>query len=153
MSCVNPFAPGLDTSVEGLELLGDQKTIEGVFQNFRYSYTFKDTAVYSRLLDENFVFVYRDYDKGQDISWGKIDEMRATYGLFRNAQNLDLVWNNIIIDTGDSVYRNIVRGFNLTITFNPADIVRIDGRANFIFQRNSPNQPWLIVFWRDESNY
>ncbi len=152
-SCVNPFAPGLDTSAEGSELLGDQKTIEGVFQNFRYAYTFKDTAVYSRLLDENFVFVYRDYDKGQDVSWGKIDEMRATYGLFRNAQNLDLIWNNIVVDAGDSVYRNVVRGFNLTITFNPADIIRIDGRANFILQRSSPNQPWLIVFWRDESNY
>jgi len=153
VACVNPFAPGLDKSTEGSELLGDQTTIEGVFQNFRYAYTFKDTAVYSRLLDENFVFVYRDYDKSQDVSWGKIDEMRATYGLFKNAQNLDLIWNNIVVDVGDSVYRNVVRGFNLTIAFNPADIIRIDGRANFILQRSSPSKPWLIVFWRDESNY
>ncbi len=152
-SCVNPFAPGLDKSSEESELLGDQRTIEGVFQNFRYAYTFKDTAVYSRLLDENFVFVYRDYDKGQDVSWGKVDEMRATYGLFRNTQNLDLIWNNIIVDSGDSLYRNVVRSFNLTVTFNPADIVKIDGRANFILQRRSPSEPWLIVFWRDESNY
>ncbi len=153
LSCVNPFAPGLDRSAEELELLKDQRTIEGVFQNFRYAYVFKDTAVYSRLLDENFVFVYRDYDKGQDISWGKVDEMKATYGLFRNTQNLDLIWNNIIVDSGDSLYRNVVRSFNLTITFNPADIVRIDGRANFILQRRGLEEPWLIVFWRDESNY
>lgn len=153
LSCVNPFAPGLDKSSEELELIQDQRTIEGVFQNFRYAYVFKDTAVYSRLLDQNFVFVYRDYDKGQDVSWGKVDEMRATYGLFRNTQNLDLIWNNIIVDSGDSLYRNIVRSFNLTITFNPADIVRIDGRANFILQRRTPEEPWLIVFWRDESNY
>lgn len=153
LSCVNPFAPGLDKGSGELELLGDQRTIEGVFQNFRYAYIFKDTSVYNRLLDENFVFVYRDYDKGQDVSWGKVDEMRATYGLFRNTQNLDLIWNNIIIDSGDSVYRNVVRGFNLTITFNPADIVKIDGKANFILRRNSLSDPWLIVFWRDESNY
>jgi hypothetical protein len=153
LSCVNPFAPGLDRNTEEIELLQDQRTIEGVFQNFRYAYVFKDTVVYSRLLDENFVFVYRDYDKGQDISWGKVDEMRATYGLFRNTQNLDLIWNNIIVDSGDSLYRNVVRSFNLTITFNPADIVRIDGRANFILQRRTPEEPWLIAFWRDESNY
>ncbi len=153
LSCVNPFAPGLDEKFEEFDLLGDQRTIEGVFQNFRYAYTFKDTAVYSRLLDENFVFVYRDYDKGQDISWGKVDEMRATYGLFRNTQNLDLIWNNIIIDSGDSLYRNVVRSFNLTVTFNPADVVKIDGRANFILKRQSPTDPWLILFWRDESNY
>lgn len=152
-SCVNPFAPGLDTSEEESALLGDQRTIEGVFQNFKYAYVFKDTSVYSKLLDENFVFVYRDYDKGQDISWGKVDEMRATYGLFRNTQNLDLIWNNIIVDSGDSLYRNVVRSFNLTVTFNPADIVKVDGKANFILRRNSPSEPWLIVFWRDESNY
>ncbi|CUS99398.1 hypothetical protein [Candidatus Kryptobacter tengchongensis] len=109
LSCVNPFAPGLDKGSGESELLGDQRTIEGVFQNFRYAYIFKDTSVYNRLLDENFVFVYRDYDKGQDVSWGKVDEMRATYGLFRNTQNLDLIWNNIIIDSGDSVYRNVMK--------------------------------------------
>jgi hypothetical protein len=153
LSCVNPFAPGLDTSDEESVLLGDQRTIEGVFQNFKYAYVLKDTSVYSKLLDENFVFVYRDYDKGQDISWGKVDEMRATYGLFRNTQNLDLIWNNIIVDSGDSLYRNVVRSFNLTVTFNPGDIVKVDGKANFILQRSSPSEPWLIVFWRDESNY
>lgn len=153
LSCINPFAPGLDKSKEEIELIQDQRTIEGLFQNFRYAYVFKDTAVYSRLLDENFVFVYRDYDKGQDVSWGKVDEMRATYGLFRNTQNLDLIWNNIIVNSGDSLYRNVVRSFNLTITFNPADIIRIDGRASFILQRQNPNDPWLIAFWRDESNY
>jgi len=153
LSCVNPFAPGLDTSGEESVLLGDQRTIEGVFQNFKYAYVLKDTSVYSKLLDENFVFVYRDYDKGQDISWGKVDEMRATYGLFRNTQNLDLIWNNIIVDSGDSLYRNVVRSFNLTVTFNHGDIVKVDGKANFILQRSSPSEPWLIVFWRDESNY
>ena len=152
-SCVNPFAPRLDTESKSAELLGDQRTIEGVFKNFKYAYTFKDTTIYGKLLSSDFVFVYRDYEKGQDVSWGRTDEMRATYGLFKNTQNLDLVWNNIVAMTGDSVYVNVIRSFNLTVTFNPTDIVRIDGKANFILRRKSPDEPWLIVFWRDESNY
>lgn len=52
--------------------------------------------------------------------------MKVTHGLFENSQRLDLVLNNIITISSDS--SNIVRSFNLTITFNPTDIVFIDGR-------------------------
>ncbi len=75
--------------------------------------------MYGQLLDPNFVFVYRNYDLSIDVTWGRDDEMRTTYGLFQNAQKLDLIWNNIISTAADSTHVNVVRGFNLTLMFNP----------------------------------
>jgi hypothetical protein len=110
--------------------------------------------VYGRLLDDGFIFVYRDYDLGVDVSWGREEDMRSTYGLFQNAQKLDLIWNNIVSTTAtDSNQVNVVRGFNLTLVFNPSDIERIDGYANLTFARQKVTDPWKIVRWRDESNY
>jgi hypothetical protein len=79
--------------------------------------------------------------------------MRSTFGLFRNAQMLDLIWNNIISTSAESTSVNVVRSFNLTLVFNPSDIERIDGLANLTLQRNRVTDPWRIVRWRDESNF
>lgn len=147
--CLNPFAPGRDDSPAASTC--DPFSIDGIFRCFQAAYTFRDTTVYGRLIDADFVFVYRDYDLGIDVTWGRDDEMRTTYGLFQNAQKLDLIWNNIISMTPDST--NVVRGFNLTITFNPTDIERIDGYANLTLRRAQQDGPWTIVRWRDESNF
>ncbi len=150
-SCLNPFAPGRDDLPA--ESACDPMSITGIFRCFQSAYTFRDTSVYGQLLASDFVFVYRDYELGIDVTWGRDDEMRTSYGLFRNAQKLDLIWNNIISSSQDSIQTNIVRGFNLTITFNPTDIERIDGYANLTFSRLRPDEPWKIVRWRDESNF
>jgi len=76
--------------------------------------------------------------------------MKVTYGLFQNTQRLDLIWNNIISMTGDSSV--IVRSFNLTITFNPTDIIYVDGRVNLELKKNNQDK-WKIVRWTDESNF
>ncbi len=149
--CINPFAPGRDDSPA--EPACDPHTIEGAFRCFQAAYTFRDTTVYGQLIDPEFIFVYRDYDQGIDVTWGRDDEMRTTYGLFENTQKLDLVWNNIVSTSAESTQVNVVRGFNLTLVFNPADIERVDGYANLTFQRDRPTDPWKIVHWRDESNY
>jgi hypothetical protein len=47
----------------------------------------------------------------------------------------------------------IVRGFNLTVTFNPGDIEIVDGYANLTFMRDNENNFWKLVYWRDESNF
>jgi hypothetical protein len=150
-SCINPFAPGRDETPG--ESTCDPHTIDGVFQCFRAAYSFRDTTLYGQLLDPNFVFVYRNYDLGIDVTWGRDDEMRTTYGLFQNAQKIDLIWNNIISSTTDSGMVTVVRGFNLTIVFNPSDVEWIDGYANLIFERAHVSDPWRIVRWRDESNF
>ena len=149
--CINPFAPGRDNSPG--ESTCDPHTIEGTFQCFRAAYTFRDTTVYGQLLDPQFIFVYRNYDLGVDVTWGRDDEIRTTFGLFQNTQKVDLIWNNIISSSADSTRVNIVRGFNLTIVFNPSNIERVDGYANLTFERNRISDPWRIIRWRDESNF
>lgn len=149
-SCDNLFSPKLDTSSPS-SILTDQKTIEGVFQNFQYSYTFKDTTVYGNLLAENFIFTYRDYETGFDVSWDRPTEMKTTNGLFNNTQRLEVIWNNIIYQSGDSLNYVVKRGFSLTVTFNANDIISIAGFADFTLARPTADDKWKIVKWRDES--
>jgi hypothetical protein len=149
--CINPFAPGRDDSPG--ESACDPHTVDGAFQCFRAAYSFRDTTLYGQLLDPNFVFVYRNYDLSIDVTWGRDDEMRTTYGLFQNSQKIDLIWNNIISSAAESTRVTVVRGFNLTIVFNPNDVERIDGYANLTFERSSVSDSWKIVRWRDESNF
>jgi hypothetical protein len=152
----NPFAPGLDDSSDNTtKLLSDQKTSDGIFQNLKYAYTLRDTSIYGQLLDANFTFVYHDYDRGVDATWGRDEEMRTTYGLFQNAQRLDILWNDIVSSSVDSTNTKVMikRGFNLTVTFNPSDIVYVDGYVNLTLERMKADDPWMIVRWDDESNF
>lgn len=135
----------------GSSAISDLTSVDGVFKNLQYAYTFKDTTIYGDLIANNFSFIYRDYDLGFDVSWGRDDEMKVTYGLFQNSQRLDLIWNNILLISSDS--SNIVRSFNLTITFNPTDIVVVDGKVNLSLQKNQSTNKWAINKWIDESNY
>jgi hypothetical protein len=150
--CKNPFAPGLDTSPA--KALCDPTTVEGLFRCVQVAYTFKDTTVYAPLLDERFVFRYIDYDNGNiPVSWGRDAELQSTFNLFQNAQRIDLIWNNIISESGDSASYNIVRGFNLTVTLNPAEIFPVSGYANVTLKPPSGSTAWKIVDWKDESNF
>jgi len=151
--CKSPFAPSLDNGESTGSAAGDLTKIEGVFQNLQYAYTFRDTSIYGRVLSDNFLFSYRDYDLSFDISWSREEEMKVTHGLFQNAERLDLIWNNIIASTEDSSEANIVRGFNLTITFNPTDIVRVDGRVNLNLKKETSSGKWKLTRWIDESNF
>ncbi len=105
------------------------------------------------MISSDFIFTYRDYDQGFDVTWGRDEEMKTTYGLFQNSQRLDLIWNNIVLSSEDSLSANIVRGFNLTITFNPTDVIRLDGRVNLSLRKNFSTGKWEIIRWIDESNF
>ena len=48
---------------------------------------------------------------------------------FKILRDIDLIWNNIILSSVDTLSANIVSGFNLTITFNPTDVIRLDGQS------------------------
>ena len=155
VSC-NPFAPGLDANLDqGSSILGDPATIDGIFQNMKYAYTFRDTTIYGQLINSDFSFVYTDYDRGVQVTWGRNEEMQTTRGLFQNVQRLDLVWNNIIALSTDSLnlHASVSRNFNLTVTFNPSDNPRIDGYATLALVRSDPQKPWQIVRWLDQSNF
>ncbi len=151
-SCFNPFAPKIDTSNTNQNILSDQKTIEGVFQNFKYAYTFKDTAIYGGLLADNFVFTYFDYDLGAEVSWDRPTDMKTTNGLFINTQSLNLIWNNIVFQEGDSLFVDVKRSFNLTITFNPNDIINFYGFVDLTLTRPTASDVWRILRWKDLTN-
>lgn len=154
VGCFNPFAPAWeDNQISSSGLISDQTDIEGVFKNFQYAYTFKDTTIYGGLLSDNFVFVYRDYEKGFDVSWGRDEDVRITYLLFNSVQKIDLIWNNIISSSVDSSQAIVIRGFNINFIFNPTDIIRVDGRVNLTLEKNKATNKWMITRWRDESNF
>jgi len=154
LSCKNPFAPKLATEESSSTgFLADQKTIDGLFQNFVYSYTFKDTSVYSQLIGPSFTFVYRDYDNAEDVAWGRDVEMRSASMMFQLVNSLVLIWNNTYSVDSTDVHAVITRGFDLTVAFNPADIEDVSGNAYFVLDRASTSDPWTITLWRDESNF
>ncbi len=150
--CFNPFSPSLDTSTSEENIISDQKTIEGVFQNFKYAYSFKDTSIYGQTLDPEFVFSYFDYEVGVNVSWDRATDMRTTEGLFSNSQELRLIWNNIIYQEGDSLTVDVKRSFNLSITFNPNDIINFNGFVDMQLRRPTINDKWKIRIWKDMTN-
>jgi hypothetical protein len=151
-SCLNPFSPKIDNSTNNQNILSDQKTVEGVFLNFKYAYTFKDTSIYGQLLAEDFVFTYYDYDLGVEVSWDRPTDMKTTNGLFQNTQDLTLIWNNIVFQEGDSLFVDVKRSFNLTITFNPNDVINFFGFADLTLARNNASEIWRIKRWKDLTN-
>jgi len=153
-SCTNPFAPELREG-DGLDLVvSDQLTVEGVFQNWRYSYIFKDTLVYGRLLHPDFSFSYTDFE--DDVPVERIlvrqEDMIVTSRLFNNTNNIDLIWNDAILSYGDSIQRTVSRSFNLQVYFDASYTERVQGRATVQLIRNTSQEPWLILKWVDESN-
>ena len=150
-SCFNPFAPAVDETIgQETGIISDRSNIEGIFTNLRYAYMLKDTLVYSQLLADDFIFEYMDYDRNVSVSWGRTEEMQVTYGLFQNTERLDLVWNEINSITGDST--RVSRTFILNITFNPTDIVYINGRVDLQLIKGMDNR-WQILRWEDTANY
>jgi hypothetical protein len=149
-SCENIFAPKIDNTTSS-PIISDQSTVDGVYQNFKYAYTFKDTSVYSNLFTDDFIFTYRDYALGYDVSWDKPTEMRTTNGLFQNSQKLEIIWNNIVLQVGDSLHQTIKRSFNLTITFNPSNVIRLNGFADMSLIKNTTDSKWRMYKWKDES--
>jgi hypothetical protein len=154
LSCDNPFAPSLREGDNGGLVVSDQMNVEGVFQNWRYSYILKDTLVYGRLLHPDFTFSYTDFEDDVPVERVLVrqEDMLVTSRLFNNTGNIDLVWNDAVLDYGDSLSRTVSRGFNLQIFFDATYSERIQGRATVNLVRRNPNEIWQILRWVDESN-
>ncbi|HYQ87808.1 MAG TPA: hypothetical protein VES59_11250 [Bacteroidota bacterium] len=152
LSCLNPFAPRLNTELES-QTCSDLTKVENIFCSFRNAYSFRDTTIYGTLIASDFTFIYTDYDRAVDVSWGREDEMKVTYGLFQNVQSLTLIWNAEIPLSISDTLETIERGYNLTVAFNPSDVIRVDGYADLTFVRPSATGSWKIARWRDRSNF
>jgi len=154
ISCLNPFAPKLTYSLEaGDFVVTQQQSPEEVLQNFKVAYTFRDSLLYSDLLDTGFVFVYFDPNEGTSgrfVSWGRATDLRTTGRLFRHFQVINLVWNTTIYGWQNEETCGLSKGFNLTLIGENSDF-NLSGRAVFSF-RKCKDKKWRITRWKDESD-
>lgn len=153
-ACWNPFAPRLTDSLEGSDLiLTEQRTPEDVLQNFKVAYAFRDSLLYSDLLDTAFQFVYYDPNEGasgQFVSWGRDVDLRATGRLLRHVQIADLVWRSTLSETSGETNASISKGFDLTLVAEDFDVT-LSGRARFEF-RKCGDEKWRILRWTDDTD-
>ena len=153
LSCFNPFAPQLTRSLESVDLIvTQQQSPEDVLQNFKVSYIFRDSLLYSDLLDTAFVFAYYDPEagtSGQIVSWNRDTDLRTTGRLFRHFHVIDLVWNSTITEDINESTGEMSKQFDLTLVSDDADY-HVTGRAVFSFRKCWDNR-WRITHWDDVS--
>jgi len=153
VSCFNPFAPELTRSLESVDLIvTQQQSPEEVLQNFKVAYIFRDSLLYSDLLDTAFVFAYYDPEagtSGQIVSWNRDTDLRATGRLFRHFHVIDLIWNSTISENINENTGEVSKQFDLTLVSNETDY-HVTGRAVFSFRRCWDNR-WRITHWDDVS--
>lgn len=152
--CVNPFAPRLTDSLEASDLIiTAQRTPEEVLQNFKIAYTFRDSLLYSDILDTAFLFVYYNPEEGTSgrfVSWGREEDLLTTGRMFRHFQVIDLVWHETIYENVEQDFGEMSKGFDLTL-MGEQDAYTITGRAVFSF-RQCGDEKWRITRWKDESD-
>lgn len=148
--CVNPFAPKLKDIGKTTDLiLTEQKSPDGLLQNFKYAYVFKDSLIYRDLLDESFQFLYLDTEKNIWDNWDKETDIKTTTGLFRYFRNIDLQWNstNYMEYDSDSTEVELSKSFILILD----NEIRIIGDALFRLKKDGMNGVWYIKQWIDKS--
>jgi hypothetical protein len=149
-NCNNPFAPGIaDENTPGSALLTQQKTPEEVLDNFKYAYTYKDSLVYSEVLDSTFIFISTNYNEypPTPIEWGRDTELRTTARMFRYFNTLELVWNTLTqLDTTQATPEYLVT-FTLTLDGGRA-IPPLNGEVLFRFILRA--KKYYIQSWEDQ---
>ncbi|KAA3662932.1 MAG: hypothetical protein DWQ10_01300 [Calditrichaeota bacterium] len=154
-SCYNPFSPTLDQSDEDVPFITNQETPEEFFANFRYAYVFKDSLVYSNLLDSSFTFQYFNPDIGESgafDSWRRNTELTTTGRLLRSFETIDLTWYRIFFENDiDESEKKIYRDFRLMLV-NGDENISLFGSALFTLVKTQDGK-WRIKLWVDETNY
>jgi hypothetical protein len=157
ISC-NPFAPSLTDGQPNSNTITQQKTPRDVLTNFRYAYVFKDSLVYSDVLDSSFQFISKNYGTSPptNINWGRDVDIRTTTRLFRHFQFLELEWGAVLSKINensqtDSLSSEMKITFQLTLD-SGRQIPTIKGEALFNFIKNSDGI-WKITRWEDLSSF
>lgn len=154
MGCFNPFAPKLVDDMDSTDLVvTNQQSPDEVLQNFKVAYTFRDSLLYSDLLDTSFLFKYYDPDEGASggiLTWTKETDLYITGRLFRHFEIIDLVWNTTLYEWENEETGQISRGYSLTLIGEDSDY-QLSGRAIFSFKK-CVDERWRITDWKDESD-
>ena len=145
-ACLNPFAPVEGDA--GSSSWSDQSTVGGLLQNFALAYNYRDSLRYSECLAESFIFYYYDAENGRDDSWLRETDLKATAGMFRSFDPIDLEWNQParwIEDFAqpDTTIEFPVR-FNLTLGQEPP----LMGYARFSVRKEEGT--FRVLVWRDD---
>jgi len=157
LAACNPFAPSLTDDQAGASaILTEQQSPQEVMTNFSYAYNFKDSLVYSDLLDSSFVFVSKNFSTNPvtDITWGRDTDIRTTVALFRHFQTLNLIWGGTLREVyldEDSTTVELKQVFQLTLN-GGGDIPTLNGEAQFILIKK-PSGIWKITRWEDLSTF
>lgn len=153
LSACNPFAPELKDDIDLSNVITDQQSPEDVLQNFKVAYTFKDSLLYSDVLEESFVFEFFDPNlppSGGFVTWGRDVDLKTTGQLFREFDVIDLVWLNTLFEESENgLERRFIR-FNLSLFGSELNFI-VTGTAIFTFEFNQDDGKWRIVRWKDES--
>jgi hypothetical protein len=160
-SACNPFAPKLvdDESIISGFTITEQSSPRDVLVNFRYAYVFKDSLIYSDLLDSSFIFISTNYGTNppSDILWGKDKDVRTTVGLFRHFNSLDLTWGEDFLNDStlynytDSLNSSVIITYQLTID-GGQDIPTLKGEVFFNFKKQNSGR-WRITRWEDLASF
>lgn len=134
-------------------MITEQQTPQEVMQNFKVAYTFRDSILYSDLLDTSFIFLYFDPNEGvsgQNVSWERQVDLKTTGRMFRHFQVIDLVWNSTLNESINEQTGEISKGYVLSLGGESGDY-RLTGRAIFSFRKCSDDK-WRISRWQDVSD-
>lgn len=147
-ACFNPFAPELDERIDLTNVITEQTSPEEVLQNFRIAYTFKDSLLYSDVLDESFVFEFLDANL-EPVTWERDVDLKTTGRLFRQFDVVDLHWDILFQESHAELERRFLR-FNLNLFSSDINFL-VTGTAIFTFKQSGLDQKWRVVRWKDES--
>jgi hypothetical protein len=151
----NPFAPTYDDNISTTAIiLTDQQTPQDVMTNFAFAYNFKDSLVYSDLIDTTFLFLSKNFDTNPvtDLTWGRDTDLKTTAGLFKSFNTINLVWGGTIFErTLDSTHVELKQVFQLTLDGGIV-IPTLNGEALFILRKNTSGR-WKITRWEDKPTF
>jgi hypothetical protein len=152
--CTNPFAPKLvNENLLSSSFLTNQKSPQDVLTNFRYAYVFKDSLIYSELIDSSFSFISTNYSTTPPIpiNWGRDDDLRTTAKMFRHFRDINLTWGDTLSSKIDSIDAELKLIFTLTFD-NGSEIPTLKGISLFNFEKKKTGK-WQIVRWEDLSSF
>lgn len=170
VGCWNPFAPTEGDILGGSSVtLTNQQSPEEVLENMRYAYIYRDSLIYSQIIDTGFVFIYYDPDLGGSGDynfWGRDVELRTTSRLFHAYNHFNLIWNatlfseyraqGVVLDSLPDEAAQIAAAdearFTKTFDLDIGTDIHVTGNAIFSFRKGA-DALWRIVRWRDESDY
>ncbi len=147
VSC-NPFSPDYK-DLEDYISTESNTTINGLINNFAYSYSFKDSFLYETLLDSSFIFKFNN--NGVYESWNKDEDLRITKRMFRSFDQLELTFNSSFEEPSESILdTSLILSFNLNLYLG-TELTNFFGHGKFKFVRRLEKDKyvWKINFWED----